>query len=54
VADVKVFRQGELIGQNLDQVRNLRLQLEFATQQNRANRVRLNRYEAILGMEQAA
>ena len=33
---------------------NLRLQLEFANQQLRTLRVRLNRYEAVLGIEEAA
>jgi hypothetical protein len=37
-----------------DQVKNLRLQLDFANQQNRTLRVRANRYERILGMEEAA
>jgi len=37
-----------------DQVKNLRLQLDFANQQNRTLRVRANRCEAILGMEEAA
>ncbi len=35
-------------------IKNQRLQLDFAAQQLRALRVRVNRYEAILGMEEAA
>ena len=37
-----------------DQVKNLRLQLDFQLLQNRTLRVRVNRYEAIIGMEAAA
>jgi hypothetical protein len=35
-------------------IKNQRLQLDFAAQQLRTLRVRLNRYEAIIGMEAAA
>jgi hypothetical protein len=37
-----------------DQVKNLRSQLDFSAQQLRTLRVRTARYEAILGMEEAA
>jgi len=35
-------------------VANLRMQLTYSEQQNRTLRVRTNRYERILGMEDAA
>ena len=35
-------------------IKNQRLQLDFAQQQLRTLRVRLNRYEAIIGIEEAA
>jgi len=37
-----------------DTIKNQRLQLDFAQQQFRTLRVRLNRYEAIIGIEEAA
>jgi hypothetical protein len=36
------------------QIKNLRLQLEFRDMQLRTLRVRLNRYGAIIGIEEAA
>ncbi len=37
-----------------DEIKNLRLQLDYSHQQLRTLRVRVNRYENILGMEEAA